>query len=451
MPSFKPLINIYENILSESFLKEGPGNLEKDGLLTINTPPATYKLGKYTLVRNEPAIKMSYSQAASKKYISGATLKSLKELEDVGFVFSDAIFTSEVRTSTSPWVRGPATYLAGISTIILGKDPKGEDIAYVRKADSQAYAKVYFANRYGKVRDVFQNYIETPTPEQLMDIMVRESNATLIKNGDGTVDINGNLHVMPSVKVGKVGSYKVEHIPLKIRKITGDLNFNINNLKNFPDEVSGITNIDFNKETETPIDYSPLTNLKTKSLHMTRGYRLSDSLHNFTLDLSFLPPVHELFLNGIPLTTTNLKGIKLLQGPDSSFSLIDVPLNNLEGLPEEYEGNIRISNYNNNGVKSLKGMPKIVHGNVHISGPDSYNFFDLPEVITGNLKWFVEPFNEVQAKRAYIGTRVQGDITVTDRPLGFGSTTLNKKPYNKDWVNAQQQNISKHDVDITGF
>lgn len=459
MPSLKLLAEIYDkNILSRNVLKEasGPGNLEKDGLLTVNTPPVTYKLGKYLLVNNDPAVKLPYSQAVSKKYISGATLKSLKEFEDVGFVFNDAVFASAVFTpGPNSWSRsGP--YLSGISTIILGKDPKGEDIAYVRSASLQEYAKIYFTNYYGKVRDIYQNYAPAISPEQLMDLIAQETNATLIKNGDGTVDINGNLNVLPSVRIGKAGSHKIEHIPLKIRKITGTLYFSLNNFKNFPDEVTESTNIDLNKDSPS-IDFSPLYNHKTKNLHITKRHRNSKKTPENLIDLSLLPPVYRLYLHGVPVNTTDLRGIKLLQGSNSRLDLNNMNLNNLEGLPEEYEGVIDITDYLDKGagdraaIKSLKGMPKIVRGDVIINSKMPYSFFDLPETITGNLSWFLGTFNKHQAMQAYIGSRVQGSITVQDPQALIGTITIDKRYYTKGWVDAQQQNISKHDVDITSF
>ena len=192
-------------------------------------PLTTLKWGKYTLIPNKPARKYDY-KTACENYISTATRKNLKDFENIGFIFNEAMFVYEATTGN-------------VSTIVFGTDPKKEPVAYYRKANSTMGppATFYYKDRKVSMPDTYKTFSsELPEPVISVEDFISKwaCNALCTIRPNGTIDIDGILRIAPIHN--RFMTIEFKKVPYKIGIVTqhvGVESDKLETLENFPDFI----------------------------------------------------------------------------------------------------------------------------------------------------------------------------------------------------------------------
>lgn len=233
-------MNRINALLFEKYINEVIGEARGRGLEALFDPmPAkeVIKFGKYKIVNNKPVVRVKFQEALDKKYISSTTINSLNELIKVGFKFNNVYFVEEY----------DGHYPNSISTLVLGEDPEGKPIVYVRKAGSQSGPKMYYETEYSDVHVYYQKFSTNTsiTIEDILNAAVSGRKWTARNDGSGTIDTKGNVDLNSHLRVNKFRNAELKDIPVKFGIVKGDINVTLDEItvSNLPRDVYGSVNI----------------------------------------------------------------------------------------------------------------------------------------------------------------------------------------------------------------
>ena len=475
----------------------------RDNLITLKTPLSNVTLGKYKLVKNAPIAQMPLQKAIDKGYIGSSTLANLKEFQDLGFVFDKVIFKGQIvppdLTPPSwwsvavygPWVpRHPVPMLAyKVGTIIMGKDLKGNPIAYVRSAGMDA-PKVYTATTYGDVASMYRKFVgqedetlkgmralrlpKDLTVEEILTIATQETGSSrrrlriaskLKKLGkknpwtihpDGTIDVHTSFHLNNEALVNTVRKVNFKgKFPLKLGKVEGDFSAGgFWDLVGAPKEVDGtfkVGSFGYEKEIPNEVDLSPIKDTIVKS-----GVVNISGSNGQRIDAAFIPACNDLTLYG--LTIDSFVGLRFKSGKLEINSCV---VRDYTGLPDPFVGNIimavALAAGDQRGSMSLKGMPKTINGNFIYSvydyiranqSPTPLDTENFPETINGDFDLHML-VDQKDLLKIYIGDRVTGYVKarvfgVTDSSYG----DIDKTHYSKAYIDSLTQHTATHGVNL---
>jgi hypothetical protein len=294
-------MNRINALLFEKYINEVIGEARGRGLEALFDPmPAKefIKFGKYKIVNNKAVVKVKFQEALDKKYISNTTINGLNELIKVGFKFNNVYFVEEY----------DGYYPNSISTLVLGEDPEGKPIVYVRKAGVQSGPKMYYETEYGDVHVYYQKFNTNTsiTIEDILNATVSGRKWTARNDGSGTIDTKGNVDLNSHLRVNKFRNAELKDIPVKFGIVKGDINVVLDEItvSNLPRTVYGNVNIN------------------------------SDNLESL------------------------IGGIETVRG--GRIAIIAPKLLTLEGFPKVTKTNIDVTLYQVNSLTSLKGLPETV-------------------------------------------------------------------------------------------
>ena len=309
-------------ILFEKYINQVVGEARGRGLEALFNPmpaPELIKFGKYRIVNNKPVVKVKFQDALDKKYVSGALSNSLNELIKVGFKFNNVYFVEE------------SSGYYSISTLVLGEDPEGKPVVYVRKAGSQSGPKMYYETEYNDVYVYYQKF-STNKPiliEDILNAAVSGRKWAARNDGSGIIDTKGNVDLNTHLRVNRFKNADLKDIPVKFGIVKGDINVSLHEItvSNLPRDVHG--NISINS--------SSLESLigGTETVRGSQVNIVAPSL---------------LTLEGFPKATNPNIGVTLMSMNS---------LTSLEGLPVTV-GSFSI--YQANVLPSLYGAPSKVNG-----------------------------------------------------------------------------------------
>jgi hypothetical protein len=236
-------MNRINALLFEKYITQVVGEAKGRGLEALFDPmPAkeVIKFGKYKIVNNKAVVKVKFQEALDKKYISNVTINGLNELIKVGFKFNNVYFVEEY----------DGYYPNSISTLVLGEDPEGKPIVYVRKAGSQSGPKMYYETEYGDVHVYYQKFSTNTsiTIEDILNAAVSGRKWIARNDGSGTIDTKGNVDLNSHLRVNKFRNADLKDIPVKFGIVNGDINVELNEItvSNLPRAVYGSVNIHSN-------------------------------------------------------------------------------------------------------------------------------------------------------------------------------------------------------------
>ena len=387
-------MNRINALLFEKYINEVIGEARGRGLEALFDPmPAKefIKFGKYKIVNNKAVVKVKFQEALEKKYISNTTINSLNELMKVGFKFNNVYFVEEY----------DRRYPNSISTLVLGEDPEGKPIVYVRKAGVQSGPKMYYETEYNDVHVYYQKFSTNTsiTIEDILNAAVSGRKWAARNDGSGTIDTKGNVDLNSHLRVNKFRNAELKDIPVKFGIVKGDINVVLDEItvSNLPRDVYGSVSINshdlesliggietvrggrvaimapklltlegFPKVTKTNID---VTLYQVNSLTSLKG--LPETVESFSINSADVLPS----LYGAPLRVI---------GTENSYSganLNKIPLiKTLEYFPET-DSNTHVSVFECAGLISLKGMSGAARS-IHLSElPSLVSISHLPAQI----------------------------------------------------------------------
>ena len=387
-------MNRINALLFEKYINEVIGEARGRGLEALFDPmPAKefIKFGKYKIVNNKAVVKVKFQEALDKKYISNTTINSLNELMKVGFKFNNVYFVEEY----------DGHYPNSISTLVLGEDPEGKPIVYVRKAGVQSGPKMYYETEYGDVHVYYKKFSTNTsiTIEDILNAAVSGRKWAARNDGSGTIDTKGNVDLNSHLRVNKFRNAELKDIPVKFGIVKGDINVVLDEItvSNLPRDVYGSVNINshdlesliggietvrggrvaimapklltlegFPKVTKTNID---VTLYQVNSLTSLKG--LPETVESFSINSADVLPS----LYGAPLRVI---------GTENNYSganLNKIPLiKTLEYFPET-ASNTHVSIFECAGLISLKGMSGAARS-IHLSElPSLVSISHLPAQI----------------------------------------------------------------------
>lgn len=460
----------------------------KDGLITMQTPLKNFKLGKYKLVKDAPTAEMPYDKAVEKGYIGTATLENIKEFQDIGFVFDKVIFKGTIlpddltppkwwnTSQLGQWrPRRPKPVIWNkVGTIVLGKDPKGGPVAYVRSSGMDA-PKLYTPTEYSNVAVAYRKYVTGTTqvpPEELSgqlrpsmtvtrvakdptveDILKDAVKSTRKKkwtiHPDGTIDIHGGFKLSNKFTLNAVRKIDFRGIfPIKLGVVEGDFNaFDFNDLTGAPKVIKGnlvVTAQDVASGT------GPVVNITGLKDTIVEGEEVYFNLNGSVLDTASIPAAKKISLHRATIKADAFKDLRLLQ--PGKLVLSNCIIENFNGLPDPFQGELEITEYSARQRLSLEGLPKRIEGDLDLTSYNSDSSVNpqlrsetFPDFITGDLKLIMKDVTEKDLLKMYIGDRVGGTITAM---VDNQRVALDKALFTKAYIDALTQHTSTHGVNL---
>lgn len=349
-------MNRINALLFEKYINEVIGEARGRGLEVLFDPapvPEFIKFGKYKIVNNKPVVKVKFQDALDKKYISSSLTDNLNQLMKVGFKFDNVYFVQEWKGHGSD----------GISTLVLGKDPEGKPMVYVRKAGSQSGPKMYYETEYGDVHVYYQKFSTNTsiTIEDILNAAVSGQKWAARNDGSGTIDTKGNVDLNSHLRVNKFRNAELKDIPVKFGIVNGDINVVLNKItvSNLPRAVHGNVNIHSNS-LESLIG----------GIETVRGNRVAITAQKL-LTLEGFPKVTKTNIDVTLYHMNSLTSLKGLPETVQSFSINDAGvLLSLYGAPSRVIGNENdysaVGLYKVPLIKTLEYFPE-TNSHTHIS------------------------------------------------------------------------------------
>lgn len=325
----------------------------------------TLKFGKYTPIKDENDVKeYTYNDALRRKIISTPTQKNLADFTDVGFVF-DKVYV--VGTYKSP------------SILVFGKDPDGQEVMFVRKGGSNTSGpKIYYHREFGNAIDYYRKFEDrAPVPPEV-EFIKGMTQGRVTVNPDGSYDINGNISVNPSVRIGIRDVKLPADFKPRINVVRGSFTYTASlPLESMPRKIYGDLTI-YGESKLTSLSQIPTViaarALKTKT---TEGLGISDkptiriSGCNNLKDLTGFPQIEGVANIDIS-SCENLVSLEGLPESVSGLELTDLPkITSLKGAPKLItdSGKYGMALHLNDlpSLTSLAGLPEITKGDITIS------------------------------------------------------------------------------------